>query len=343
MKFQRILFLTAVLFFAAFSLYGQPKPGYHLLQKVTVGGEGGWDYLTMDSTAHRLYVSRGSHVQVFDTQAKKVVGDILNTAGVHGIALDKETGRGYTSNGRDSSVSVVDLKTLQTVAVIKVGARNPDAILYDKFSQRLFTFNGGSSNATVIDVKNDSVIGHIALGGKPEFAVTDGQGTIFVNIEDKSMVAAFDALKMTVTAQWPLGKGEEPSGLAIDREHHRLFSVCSNKLMVVLDSRTGKIVSEVPIGSGTDAAAFDPVTGLAFSSNGEGTVTVVKENNAHTYEAVETVTTQKGSRTMTLDESTHLLYLASVNYGPAPAPTADRPKPRPAMEPGSFSILIFQR
>jgi YVTN family beta-propeller protein len=316
---------------------------YKLADKVNVGGEGGWDYLTVDTAAHRLYVSRGSHMQVFDTQKKTVVGDIQDTKGIHGIALNTKAGLGYTSNGRDSTVSVVDLKTLKTLRKINVGAANPDAILYDRITNRIFTFNGRSDNATVIDAAKDSVIGHIALGGKPEFSVTDDNGTIFVNIEDKSLVVAFNAKTLAILDRWPLGTGEEPSGLAIDRKNHRLFSVCSNKQMVILDSKTGKIVATVPIGAGTDAAAFDPGTGLAFSSNGEGTVTVVGADKEKGYKVLETVETQKSARTMTVDESTHTLYLAAASFGPTPAATAERPRPRPEMTAGSFTILILAR
>jgi DNA-binding beta-propeller fold protein YncE len=321
----------------------EAKSGYKVIDKVKIGGDGGWDYAIVDTTAHRLYLSHATRVIVFDTELKTVAGEIPNTIGVHGIALAPELGRGYTSNGRDSSVTVFDLKTLKVLANIKLKQRNPDAILFDPYSRRVFTFNGGSSNATAINAETYEIIGTVDLGGKPEFAVTDLKGKIFVNIEDKSTIAVFDAKTLKVLAQWPLAPGEEASGLAFDREHNRLFSVCSNKLMVVLDAITGKVVASVPIGSGVDAAGYDPVTHYAFSSNGEGTMTVVREDTPDKFTVVENVATQRGSRTMALDAKTHKIYMAGATYGPPPAPTADRPNPRPQMEPGSFMVLIIDR
>jgi DNA-binding beta-propeller fold protein YncE len=344
MKTSRLLIAYILLLVALAVAWGQDsKSGYKVVEKVKVGGDGGWDYAIVDTTAHRLYLSHATRVIVFDTDTKLVVGEIPNTIGVHGIALAPELGRGYTSNGRDSSVTVFDLKTLKVLANIKLKQRNPDAILYDPFSKRVFTFNGGSSNATALNAESYEIIGTVDLGGKPEFAVTDLKGKIFVNIEDKSTVAAFDAKSLKVLAQWPLAPGEEASGLAIDREHNRLFSVCSNKLMVVLNAATGKVVASLPIGAGVDAAGYDPATHYAFSSNGEGTMTVVKAEGGDKFSVIENVTTQRGSRTMALDGKTHKVYMAGATYGPPPAPTADRPNPRPQMEPGSFMVLIIDR
>ena len=338
-------FVVCTLFLLAFAVaWGQDsKSGYRVVDKVKIGGEGGWDYAIVDTTAHRLYLSHATRTMVFDTESKTVVGEIPNTIGVHGIALASELGHGYTSNGRDSSVTVFDLKTLKVLANIKLKQRNPDAILYDPFSKRVFTFNGGSSNATALNAESYEIIGTVDLGGKPEFAVTDLKGKIFVNIEDKSTVAAFESKTLKVLAQWPLAPGEEASGLAIDREHNRLFSVCSNKLMVVLDAATGKVIASLPIGAGVDAAGYDPGTHYALSSNGEGTMTVVKEETPEKYSVVENVTTQRGSRTMALDTKTHKVYLPGATFGPPPAPTPDRPNPRPQMEPGSFMVLIIDR
>jgi DNA-binding beta-propeller fold protein YncE len=317
--------------------------GYKVVDNVKIGGDGGWDYLICDASAHRLYISRGTHVQVFDTQSKTVIGDIPNTIGVHGIALAPELGRGYTSNGRDSSVTVFDLATLKTLKVIEMQASNPDAICYDPFSRRVFTFNGRSSNATAIDAQTDSIVGYLALDGKPEFAAADGKGKVFVNLEDKSIVVAFESNSLKITGSWPIAPGEGPSGLSMDREHNFLFSGCGNKLMVVLDAATGKVVSSLPIGSGVDATAYDPATHLAFSSNGEGSVTVVQEDSAGKFSVLDNVPTQRGSRTMALDEKTHKIYLSAATFGPAPAATPENPRPRPQMEPGSFSILILER
>jgi DNA-binding beta-propeller fold protein YncE len=344
MKTPRVLIIFTLVLLSLLVAWGQgTKTGYKVADKIKIGGDGGWDYSIVDTTAHRLYMSHATRVIVFDTETKSVVGEIPNTIGVHGIALAPEFGRGYTSNGRDSSVTVFDLKTLTVLANIKLKQRNPDAILFDPFSKRVFTFNGGSSNATALNADTYEILGTVDLGGKPEFAVTDLKGKIFVNIEDKSTVAVFDAKTLKVLAQWALAPGEEASGLAIDREHNRLFSVCSNKLMAVLDAITGKVIATLPIGSGVDAVGFDPATHFAFSSNGEGTMTVVKQESPDKYVVVENVTTQRGSRTMALDANTHKIYMAGATYGPPPAPTAERPNPRPQMEPGSFMVLIIER
>lgn len=317
--------------------------GYKLLEKLKLGGEGGWDYLTYDTAAHRLYISRSTHVQVVDADKKEVVGDIPNTTGVHGIALVPALNRGFTSNGRDSSVTVFDLTTLKTIKTIKIDARNPDAIMYDPVSGRVFTFNGGSHNATAIDAQSDSVVGTIPLGDKPEFAVSDGKGMVYVNLEDSSMIVAIDARTLKVANRWSIAPGEHPSGLAIDREHRRLFSGCDNKMMVVFDPDNGKVVTTVPIGEGVDATAFDPATGLAFSSNGEGTLTVVHEDAPDKFTVIENDSTQRGARTMALDPASHRVYLSTAEFGPPPAPTADRPHPRPSVVPGSFTIVIMGR
>ena len=317
--------------------------GYHIVDTLVLGGEGGWDYLIVDTTSERLYISRGMRVQVVDLITGSIAGEIPNTNGVHGIAFVQSTGKGYTSNGRDSSVSVFDLATLKTFSTIKLNANNPDAILYDPISRRVFTFNGGSSNATAIDVDSDKVVGSVPLTGKPEFAVSDGFGRIYVNIEDKSALTVFDARTLKVLNTWSLAPGEEPSGLSIDREHRRLFSGCSDTLMVVLDADSGKVVATVPIGRGVDATAFDPGSGLAFSSNGEGTLTVVHEVSPDSVTVVENVVTRRGARTMALDERTHRIYTVSAKYGPPPPPTADRPHPRPRIEPGSVTLYILER
>jgi DNA-binding beta-propeller fold protein YncE len=337
----RAMVVLATVFFACGYTFGQTaEMRYHVIDSLQLGGEGGWDYLAVDTSAEQLYVSRGTHVQVVDLTQRKVKGDIPNTQGVHGIALVAKAQSGFTSNGRDSSVTVFDLKTLTTLRTLKIDARNPDAILYDAHSDRLLTFNGGSQNATVIDPGTCNVLGTIPLGGKPEFAVADGQGGVFVNIEDKSELVKLDPATMKELKRWSLAPGEEPSGLAIDRTHHRLFSVCGNKLMVVSDAEEGKVVGTVPIGSGTDGAGFDSGRRLAFSSNGDGTVTVVREKGPMQFSAAETVTTSRGARTMVVDERTHLIYTVSARFGPPPAPTAERPHPRPPMIPGSAMLYV---
>ena len=317
-------------------------PGYHVIQRINAGGEGGWDYVTVDPDGNRLFLSRGTHAMVIDLGRDSVVGDIPNTLGIHGVALAPELNRGFTSNGRDSSVTIFDYKTLAPIAVVKIPGRNPDAILYDPATKRVFTFNGGTSNATAIDATNSIVVGTVDLGGKPETAVSDG-GKVYANIEDKSEIAVFNPKTLAVLARWPLAPCEEPSGLAIDRVHQRLFAGCGNKTMAVVDMRTGKVVATPAVGSGVDAAGFDPGTRLAFTSNGEGTITVVHEDTPDKYTVVETVPTQRGARTMAVNPKTHRLYTVTAEFGPAPAPTADRPRPRPPMIPGTFVVLELDR
>jgi YVTN family beta-propeller protein len=313
-----------------------------VLKQYKLGGEGGWDYLTIDAKARRLYVSHATHVMVVDADSGAVVGDIPDTPGVHGIAVVEDAGKGYVSDGRGSTVTVFDLKTLKALKQIPVG-KNPDAILYDAASKRVFTMNGASNDATAIDVRTDTVAGTLALGGRPEFAVADEQGNVFVNLEDKSAIVEFDSSRLAVEANWPIAPAEEPSGLAFDRKHRRLFSVGSNKLMAVVNADTGKVLTTVPIGGGVDAAAFDPETGLIFSSNGDGTLTVVHEDSPDKYSVVENVTTRRGARTMALDPKTHNVYLVTAEFGPPPAPTPERPRPRPSIVPGSFMLLVVGR
>jgi YVTN family beta-propeller protein len=312
--------------------------GFHVVDKIQVGGGGGWDYLTMDSASKRLYASNATRVVVVNVDTKQVVGEIPDTAGVHGIALAPDLNRGFTSNGRANTVTVVDLATLKPLSQVKVG-ENPDAILYDAASARVFTFNGRSHDATVLDAKTGTVAGTIPLGGKPEFAVTDGKGKIFVNIEDTSELVVIDVAKQAVLRRSSLKPCEEPSGLAIDLDRRRLFSVCGNQLMVVSEADSGRVIGSAAIGSGTDGAGFDQSLGIAFSSNGEGTLTLVQEVSGK-YEPVDTVVTERGARTMTVDPTTHRVYLPTAEFGPPPAPTAEQPRPRPAAVPGTFHIVV---
>jgi YVTN family beta-propeller protein len=315
-------------------LRAEPETGYHVLKTIKLGGEGGWDYLTMDPAAHRLYISRATRVMVLDVDEGKVVGEVAKTEGVHGIALDTRRNQGFTSNGRDDSVTVFDLKTLQEKSRIKVGTR-PDAILYDPASDRVFTFNAGSKDATAISAETGKVDGTVKLGGKPETGVADEKGMVFVNIEDKDEVVAIDAKKLTVTNRWPVAPGKEPAGLAMDRAKRRLFATCHNEKMVVLDADNGKVLGSPAIGKGTDACAFDPGAGLAFSSNRDGTLTVVEEKPEGEFKVAANVKTQEGARTMALDTKTHNIYLATAKFKP-PAPGERRPTP----EPDSFVILV---
>ena len=314
-------------------------PGYQLKNQIKLGGEGFWDYTSIDSAARRLYVSHGAKVIVVNVDTEKTEGEITGLKGVHGIAIAPDLNRGFISSGGDNEAVIFDLKTLAVLDRVKTGA-NPDAILYDPATKQVFTFNGRGKDATVIDAVTGKVAGTIALGSKPEFAAADGKGNVYVNLEDLSKVSVIDAKTRTVTHTYPLAPCEEPSGMAMDTAKGRLFIGCSNKMMAIVDTASGKVLATPPIGDGVDANSFDPGTGLAFSSNGEGTVTVVGETSPGKFEVVETVKTRRGARTMTVDTKTHRLYLPSAEFGPAPVATAANPHPRPAMLPGSFVILV---
>jgi YVTN family beta-propeller protein len=337
---KRILIALVIAGAVAASAAAFAPPKYEVKQKFVLGGEGGWDYLTFDPAGKRLFISRGTHVMVVDPYKGSVVGDIPDTTGVHGIALAQDLGKGFTSNGRDNTVTVFDLKTLKETAKIKIEGENPDAILYDPASQRVFTFNGRSKNATMIDAAKGAVVATIPLDGKPEFAVADGKGMVFVNIEDKSKITQIDAKNAKVVKSWSLAPCEEPSGLAIDQKNHRLFSGCGNKMMAVSNAEAGKLMTTVPIGEGVDANAFDPETQLAFSSNGrDGTLTVVHEDSPDKFSVVENAPTQKFARTMALDTSNHDVYEVTAEIEEAP-PVKEGERPRRNMKPGTFTLLV---
>ena len=333
--------ITSIFFFVMLlcgnvAVYAQAgKSEYKITNKIQLGGAGGWDYLSVDESAGRLYVSHATQVMVVDLKKGTLAGVIADTKGVHGIAIARELNKGFISCGRDSSVAVFDLKTLAVTARVKVTGRNPDAILYDPYKQLVFTFNGGSSNSTVLDAKSNKVIATIPLAGKPEFAQTDGKGKVYVNIEDKSSLSVINANTLKVENTWSIAPGEEASGLAFDNVNHRLFMVCSNKLMVVMDALTGKVITTLPIGNGSDGAAFDPGTKRAYSSNGDGTMTVVQEVNPNTFKVLENVPTHTGARTIAFDKSTHAIYLPTAEFEPQAAGAAGRPK----MKPETFMIL----
>ena len=319
--------------------FSNAQSNYRVINRIPVEGNGGWDYITMDEAASRLYVSHENEMNVVDIATQKVIGIVPDTKGVHGIALASDLNKGFISNGRDTSVTVIDLKTLKLIAKIKVTGNNPDAIMYDALSHKVFTFNGRSSNSTVIDANTNRVIGTIKLIGKPEFPVNDLKGRIYVNIEDKNSISVININTLKVEKTWSIAPGESPSGLAIDLKNHRLFSVCENKLMVVVDYMTGKIISTLKIGEGVDGVSFDPGLNRVYSSNGEGTMTVVQEKDANTFVVLENVRTQKGARTITVNTKTHRLYLPTAEYSAAPAPTNDNPHPRTSVKPGTFTVL----
>jgi DNA-binding beta-propeller fold protein YncE len=333
---------TLALLLVTTAAIAAPAPGYKIVNTYKIGGEGGWDYLTADAASRRLYISRATHVMVLDLDSGKTVGDIGNTPGVHGIALAPELGHGYISNGRENTVSIFDLKTLATSGRVKVGD-NPDAILYDPATKRVFTFNGKSQDSTVIDATNGNVLGTIKLDGKPEFAVSDGQGGVWVNIEDKSELVSIDPNKLVVKNKWPLAPCTEPSGLSMDKTSRRLFVGCDNKMMAVVNADTGKVLATPAIGEGVDATVFDDAAGLAFASCGEGVLTVVREESPDKFSVAETVPTQSGARTLALDSKTHTIYLVTAKFGSPPAATPDNPHPRRTILPDSFVVLVVAK
>ena len=320
------------------------RPQYHIAHEVSLPGDDGWDDLTFEPGGHRLFIAHGTQVQVLDTERLALDGTIPDTPGVHAIALAPDLGRGYITAGRSGTVVVFDLKTLKRLKEIKVTGENPDAIIYDVTTHRVFSFNGRGRNATAIDAKTDEVVGTIALDAKPEFAVSDDKGHVYVNLEDKSSIAAIDPQQLTVTAVWPITGCEEPSGLALDAGGQRLFAGCDNKVMAVMDATSGKVLGTAPIGEGVDGAKYDPGARLAFASSGggEGVLTAVALKSSGSPEVVQSLTTRRGARTMALDERSHRIYTVTANFGPPPAATAERPHPRPAILPGTFRVLVIE-
>ena len=340
--FIRVIGLALLSAAAPGAIMASPAaPEWSVEQQWSVGGAGGWDYLTLDPSGRRLFVSRATRVDVVSTESGKVIGTIPDTSGVHGIALATNLKRGFTSNGKADSVTVFDLDTLKTIKEVKVNGHNPDAILYEPKGKHIFTFNGKSNDVTEIDAETLQIAATLPVADKPEFAADDGAGQIYANIEsDPGQMVVIDSRTLSVKATWPLPGCSSPSGLAIDRLHHRLFSVCDGKVMVVTDAGTGKQVARVTVGEGPDAAAYDAKRGLVFSSNGEGTLTVVHQDTPDKYQVIDAPATQRGARTMALDSISGKVYLVTANFGPAPAATADQPRPRPSLMPDSFTILV---
>jgi YVTN family beta-propeller protein len=322
-----------------FTITAAPPMAYSIINHFAVGGEGGWDFCALDDATGRLFISHETQVQVVDVSTGKQIGAISDTKGVHGIAFAPEVNKAYISNGKDTSVSVIDLKSLVLIKKVHVTGTGPDAIVYESFSHSMVVFNGKSDNATVIDVKTDKVTATIALEGKPESAASDGAGLLYDNYEDKNQVAVINMKSMKVEKKWPVAPGEAPSAMAIDNQNHRLFIGCGNKMMVVMDAINGKVITSLPIGDHVDAACFDSSTGLIFFSNGEGNITVIESEKKDDYEVAQTVMTQKGAKTIAMSAKTHHLYLPAAEYNAAPAPTTENPKPKAKVKPGTFVIL----
>jgi DNA-binding beta-propeller fold protein YncE len=338
MKHSRYLLLALL----ALSLHARAEDvPYRMTGRLAIGGEGGWDLLSIDPSTHLLYLSRADHVTVVDTASGKIAGEIADTPGVHAIALAPELNRGFITCGRANVVKVFDLKTRAVLASVPTGD-GPDAILYEPGTQRVFAFNGRGKSATVIDARSNAVLATIALAGKPELARADGRGNVFVNIEDTAELAQIDARAASLKARWPLPKCEEPSGLALDAAHRRGFSTCGNQILAVTNLDSGRSVASVPIGKGVDGGEFDPATQDVLSANGEGSITVVRELGPDQYTVLQTLDTQRGARTIVLDTATHRLYLPTADFGPVPPVTAENPRPRPPPVPGTFVVLVVQ-
>ena len=306
--------------------------GYHLLKTITVGGPQGWDYLTMDSAARRLYIGRGDHIDVVDVDAGTVVGRVTGLSGTHGMIPAPDLGRGFTTDTGTNTSTIVDLKTMAKIGTVKTG-KNPDSFVYDEVTKRVFTMNVDGPDTTAINAADGTVAGTMPLGGRPEFAVADGKGSVFVNITDKNQILEFDAKKLTVLHRWSLAPCDTPSGLSMDRKNRRLFSVCQNMMMVVMNADTGKVIATPAIGEGVDASVFDPDTQNAFASNGQGTLTVIHEDSVDKFTVVDNVPTRFGARTMALDTKTHNILLVTGQRGPGPGGAAARGN--------TFVVLVF--
>jgi YVTN family beta-propeller protein len=334
------LVLLSVVCASAITSRAQNVAHYQLLNTVAIGGEGGWDYLSTDPQNRRLYIAHATQVDVYDLDHDKIVGHVLNTEGVHGVAIAEREKHGFISCGKTNSVLMFDLLTFDTLARIPVGD-HPDAIIYDRDTKHVFVMNAGSKSITVLDAAKGTVVATIALPGRPEFAASDDHGHVYVNLEDRSKIVKIAAGGNTIDTVWPVAPGEEPSALAMDRAKSRLFIGCANERMVVMDARNGKVITSLPIGKGVDAAVFDPVNNLIFASCGDGTTTIIQEISIDSFHVAQLLKTQRGARTIALDPHTHDIYVVTAEFGPAPEATTEHPHPRPSILPGTFTVLKY--
>ena len=340
MKYN-ISFLLLALSVSFFAFSQSNSSGIGLLKKTVIGGEGGWDYISVSADDRRLYLSHGTQVEVINADSHGKIGVIPNTKGVHGICAITALGKGYITNGKTNNVTVFDIKTLKPLLLVPAG-ENPDALLYDKFSNQVFIFNNDSKNITVIDAVSDKVIQTLNVGGNPEAAITDEKGTIYVNLEDANEIVVFASKTLIIKKRFKLSPGEQPTGLAFDKKTHRLFSACrKSQLMIVLDSDNGKVIAELPIGKGVDGAIFDDNSKLAICSNGDGTLTVVKEFSSNRFEVIDAIQTERGAKTLAFDGKTKHLFTITAQFGETPAATTENPKPRPSILPGTFMLLEY--
>lgn len=334
---------TFLILILAFSISKVCAQKFELSKTIPVTGDGGWDYLTVDEVAQHLFVSHGSVVNVIDLKSDKTIATIPDTKGVHGIAMANDLNKAFITDGKDNAVTIINLTTFELIEKVKTEGLKPDAVLYDQFSHKVFVYNAKSNDATVLDANTNKIVKTIPLDGNPEFSVTNNKGLVYVNIEDKSLIQVIDTKTLKVINTWSIAPGEEPTGLAFDIANNRLFSVCANKLLIVTDAVTGKIIKKLPIGNGSDGVVFDARKKLIFSSNGEGTLTIVKEVNKDTFSVLETVKTQKGARTIALNKTTGQLYTTTADYGKTPEATKEIPNPRPVILPDTFKVLVVQQ
>jgi hypothetical protein len=347
-RVSRVAPVVSLMLLAVLALAIPAKGGYHLLKKYTFGAAEGsnreyFDYITVDSSARRVYLSHGTEVKVINPDTGALIGNITGLKQDHGVALAHEFGRGFISDGAEGKVVIFDLKTLRPIGEVKAD-KDADCVLYDPASKRVFVMNGDPHSSTVIDAERGTAAGSMDLGGAPEFAVADGRGTVYVNLEDKNEVVAIDSHKLTIKSRWPVSPAGGPTALALDQEHHRLFSAGRNpQMLVVLDADNGHIIQSFPISAGVDAAAYEPETGLLFASTREGIIHVFHEDSADKFSEVETVKTEFGAKTMGLDSKTHQLFVDTADFAPAANPTADQPQPRRTAIPGTFRVLVYGR